>query len=57
LDEIARPAELASSYWRSVALAADWGDVLTVTVHIKQVTSVTKAALGVAAELQHGNLP
>jgi hypothetical protein len=35
-DELARLAELASSSWRSVGLAADRGDVLTVITHCKQ---------------------
>jgi hypothetical protein len=56
-DEIGRLAALAASYWRSVELAADRGDVLTVTVHIKQVAAVTKSALAVMAELHPGDLP
>jgi hypothetical protein len=43
-DEIARLAELASSYWRSIALAAGRGDILTVRVHAHQVRSVTVEA-------------
>jgi hypothetical protein len=57
LDEIAGLADLAANYWRSVALAADRRDVLTITVHVKQVTAVTRTALLVVAELQRGNLP
>ena len=34
LDEIARLAELAASYWHSIELAADRGDELTVRVHM-----------------------
>ncbi len=43
VDELVRLAELASSYWRSVGLAADRGDVLTVITHCKQVAAVTRA--------------
>lgn len=51
LDELARLAELAASYWRSVALAADRGDALTVTVHCKQIAAVTRDAFTVAKSL------
>jgi hypothetical protein len=54
LDEIGRLAELAASYWRSVALAADRGDLLTIAVHIKQVVAVTKSAVTVVGELDIG---
>jgi hypothetical protein len=43
-DEIARLAELASSYWRSIALAADRGETLTVVVHCKQILAITRQA-------------
>jgi hypothetical protein len=52
LDEMARLAELAASYWRSIALAADRGDALTVLVHLKQATAVAREALTLAGELQ-----
>ena len=45
LDEIARLAALAASYWHSIELAADRGDVLTVRVHIHQIVQVTREAL------------
>jgi hypothetical protein len=48
LDEIARLAALASSYWRSVELAADRGDTLTVVVHCKQIAAVTREAFAIA---------
>lgn len=51
LDELARLAELAASYWHSVALAADRGDALTVTVHCKQVAAVTREAFALARTL------
>jgi hypothetical protein len=43
-DEIARLAEPASSYWRSIALAADRGETLTVATHCKQVIPITREA-------------
>ena len=51
LDEIARLAALASSYWRSVELAADQGDALTVVVHCKQVAAVTREAFAAVKAL------
>jgi hypothetical protein len=51
LDEIARLADLAASYWRSIMLASDRVDPLTVAVHLKQVAAVIKSAFAVAAEL------
>jgi hypothetical protein len=54
LDEIGRLADLAASYWRSVALAADRGDLVTIAVHVKQVVAVTKSAVMVVGELDIG---
>lgn len=51
LDELARLAALAASYWHSIELAADRGDELTVLTHCKQVASVTREALAVARTL------
>jgi hypothetical protein len=51
LDEIARLAELAASYWHSVALAADRGDTLTVVVHCRQVAAVTREAFALVKTL------
>ncbi len=51
LDEIGRLAALASSYWRSIELAADRGDTLTIAVHCKQVASVTREAFAVVKTL------
>jgi hypothetical protein len=39
-DAIAELAELASSYWHSIALAADRGERLTVEAHCRQVAAV-----------------
>jgi hypothetical protein len=50
-DRLAELGELAASYWRSVALAADRGEALTVTVHCKQVAAVTREAFAVARTL------
>ena len=52
LDEIARLAALAASYWHSIELAADRGDVLTLRVHIHQVTQVTRETLTAAKTLK-----
>jgi hypothetical protein len=52
LDEIARLGALAASYWHSIELAADRGDVLTVRVHIHQVVQVTREALSAVKTLE-----
>jgi hypothetical protein len=49
--EIARQAMLAASYWQSIALAADRGDVLTIRVHCHQVRSVTVEAFAIVKSL------
>jgi hypothetical protein len=51
LDEIARLAELAASYWHSIALAADRGNRLTVATHCRQVASVTREAFAIVKTL------
>jgi hypothetical protein len=51
LDEIARLAGLAASYWHSVELAADRGDTLTLVTHCKQATAVTREALTLVGAL------
>jgi hypothetical protein len=51
LDELARLAELAASYWGSVALAADRGDVHTLVLHCKQLAAVTREAFALARAL------
>jgi hypothetical protein len=50
-ERLAELAELAASYWRSVALAADRGEALTVTVHCKQAAAVTRVAFALAKTL------
>jgi hypothetical protein len=50
-ERLAELAELAASYWRSVALAADRGETLTVTVHCKQAAAVTREAFALAKTL------
>jgi hypothetical protein len=49
--EIARLAELASSYWRSVMLAADRGDTLTVATHCQQVAAISREAFALVGAL------
>jgi hypothetical protein len=51
LDELTRLAELAASYWHSVALAADRGDVHTLILHCHQLAAVTKEAFALARAL------
>ena len=51
LDEIARLASLAASYWHSVELAADRGNTLTVVTHCRQVASVTRDAFSIVKTL------
>jgi hypothetical protein len=51
LDEIARLADLASSCWRSIMLAADRGDTLTLAVHCKQAAKVTREAFTLVGTL------
>jgi hypothetical protein len=51
LDEIGRLAELAASYWRSITLAADRGDVHLLVLHAKQAATVTREALAIVRTL------
>jgi hypothetical protein len=51
LDEIRRLAALAASYWHSIELAADRGDVLTIITHCKQVAAVMREAFAVVKTL------
>jgi hypothetical protein len=51
LDEIARLADLASSYWRSITLAAGRGETLTVATHYKQVIAVTREVCALVGTL------
>jgi hypothetical protein len=50
-DEIARLADLASSYWRSISLAADRGDAHLLTLHCRQIAKVTREAFAIARTL------
>ena len=50
-DEIGRLAELAASYWHSMALAADRGDALTVFVHCRQVAAVSRETFAIVKTL------
>jgi hypothetical protein len=56
-DQIARLADLAASYWKSAALVAERGHVLTVVTHCKQGVAVTRSAFAVAKELGEGLSP
>jgi hypothetical protein len=51
LDEIARLADLAASYWRSVSLAAERGETHLLALHCKQVSAVTREAFALAREV------
>jgi hypothetical protein len=53
-ETIAEPAEMAASYWHSVALAAMRGERLTVETHCRQVSLVTKEAFAVVKTLGSG---
>jgi hypothetical protein len=44
-------AVLATSYWRSVELAAERGDALTLVVHCKQLAAVTREAFAIVKTL------
>ena len=51
VDQIARLAELAASYWHSIALAADRGERLTVVTHCRQVAAATRNAFAIVRTL------
>ncbi len=51
LDEIARLADRASSYWQSIMLAANRGEPLTIAVHYKQVIAVTREVCALVGAL------
>jgi hypothetical protein len=50
-EETARLARLNASYWTSISLAAERGERLTLTVHVKQAVLVTRSVLAVIKEL------
>jgi hypothetical protein len=51
LGEIERLAELAASYWHSIALTADRGEVHLLALHCKHVALVTKSAFALVREI------
>ena len=51
LEAIADLANLAASYWRSIEEAALRGERLTIEVHCRQVSAVTREAFSVAKTL------
>ena len=53
-DAIEQYADLAASYWRSVAEAASRGECLTIEVHCKQIAAVTREAFATVRELESG---
>jgi len=50
-EAIAELAETAASYWHSLALAAMRGEKLTVEVHCRQISAVTREAFRTVKEL------
>jgi hypothetical protein len=50
-DSMAELADLASSYWHSIALAAERGERLTVETHCRQVAAVTREAFATVKTL------
>ena len=54
-DAIEHLADLAASYWRSIAEAASRGERLTIDVHCRQVAAVTREAFQTVKSL--GGLP
>ena len=51
LEEIARLSDLASSYCKSLPLAASRGDKLTLAVHCREAAPVIREALTLVQEL------
>jgi hypothetical protein len=54
LDEIERLSDLASSYCKSLALAAGRGDKLTLAVHCRQIAPVIREVFTLVGELARG---
>jgi hypothetical protein len=50
-DAIAELAELASSYWHSIALAPERGERLAVETHCRQVAAGTREAFATVKTL------
>jgi hypothetical protein len=53
LEAIAELADLAASYWRSIAEAALRGEQLTLEVHCRQVAAVTRETFATVKALGH----
>jgi hypothetical protein len=53
-DAIAQFAEIAASYWRSIAEAAFRGERLTLSVHCRQVAAVTRETFALVKTLGSG---
>lgn len=51
-EELARLADLAASYWQSIALAADRGEIVTVAVHMRQAVAVTRETVAIVNTLR-----
>jgi sorbitol-specific phosphotransferase system component IIA len=52
-EAIAELADLAASYWRSIAEAALRGEQLTLEVHCRQVAAVTRETFATVKSLGH----
>ena len=52
-EAIAELADLAASYWRSIAEAALRGEQLTLEVHCRQVAAVTRETFATVKALGH----
>jgi hypothetical protein len=52
-EAIAELADLAASYWRSIAEAALRGEQLTLEVHCRQVAAVTRETFATVKALAH----
>jgi hypothetical protein len=51
LNTIAELADLAASYWHSVALASTRGERLTIETHCRQIAAVTREAFATVKAL------
>jgi hypothetical protein len=51
LNTIAELADLAASYWHSVALAASRSERLTIEIHCRQIAAVTREAFAAVKAL------
>jgi hypothetical protein len=53
-DAVAEYADLAASYWRSIAEAAGRGERLTLETHCRQVAAVTRETFATVKSLGAG---